>query len=106
MQTAASNTQFAACAGSLVKDTDSRLNASWKRLLALVGGSRTTRGAALLDEQRAWIAFRQKACTGFWKDQGREAQVLHEPLCVAQIIEDRAADLAMRVIQLTQDQPN
>lgn len=106
MQSAASNTQFAACTGSLVKEADARLNASWKRLFALVGGSKTPRGAALLSEQRAWIAFRQKACTGFWQDQGREAQVLHEPLCIAQIIEDRATDLSVRITQLTQDQPN
>jgi uncharacterized protein YecT (DUF1311 family) len=106
MQRATSNTQFAACTGSLVKDADMRLNASWKRLLALVGGSKTPRGAALLNEQRAWIAFREKACTGFWQDQGREAQVLHGPLCIAQIIDDRATDLSTRVTQLTQDQPN
>jgi len=106
MQRATSNSQFAACTGSLAKDADNRLNTAWKRLLTLVGGSKTPRGAALLTEQRAWIAFREKACTGFWQDQGREAQVLHEPLCIAQIIEDRATDLSARVTQLTQDQPN
>ena len=71
---------------------DAALNAEWKRLMAAVDGQTK---ADLVDEQRAWLAYRRSACK-FWAngEQGREGQVLHYPGCVASVMEQRTGALA------------
>lgn len=53
------NPAWAACGGAWVAREDAKLNAAWKRLLA-ASGPETRKD--LLEEQRAWNAFMQKAC--------------------------------------------
>jgi uncharacterized protein YecT (DUF1311 family) len=51
--------------------------------------------AALLKEQRAWLAYRATAC-GFYSvqaDWGRAGEVLDGPECSAGVIERRTAEL-------------
>ena len=99
LDTAQTNPEFAACSATKIKQADSRMTVAWRSLLADAGGSKTADGQLLLNEQRAWIAFREKACREFFGPQaGREAQVLHGPLCIANIIEDRAKDLEARYL--------
>ena len=106
MDTASTNADFAICTGAKVTMADARLNQAWKRLFADQGGSATAPGRALLAEQRAWIAFRQKACAEYFlPDAGRESQVIHGPLCIAGIIDARTRDLNARYLLNHQDQP-
>jgi uncharacterized protein YecT (DUF1311 family) len=107
MDTAMSNPEFAECSATKIKAADARMTAAWRKLLGDAGGSKTTEGHTVLVEQRAWIAFRTLACREFFApDAGREAQVLHGPLCIASIINDRAKDLEARYLLNHQDQIN
>ena len=106
MDTAYTNVELAECTGAKVKAADERLNAAWKRLFADEGGSATPAGRTLLSEQRAWIAFREKACAEYFlPDAGREAEVIHGPLCIASIIDARTNDLKIRYFENHQDLP-
>lgn len=85
------NPAWAACGRDWVAREDAKLNAAWKRLLA-ASGPATRRD--LLEEQRAWNAFMQKACRFYDNGEfGREGQVLHFPACRARIIAERTATL-------------
>jgi uncharacterized protein YecT (DUF1311 family) len=85
------NPAWAACGGEWVAREDARLNAAWKRLYA-ASGSATKKD--LLEEQRAWNAFKDKACQFYANgDFGREGQVLHFPSCRAELIARRIATL-------------
>ena len=103
LQTATTNFEFGECTRSIIEEADSRLNAAWKRLFNLMGRSKTAEGRELLTEQRAWIAFRDKACGQYWQDSGREGVVFHGPLCIANIIASRADDLEGRAAHMSQD---
>lgn len=95
-----SNYEFAQCTASIVQASDQKLNAAWNRLFRFAGGSRSAKGRALLREQRAWLAFRAKACAGYsTPESGREDQVIHGPLCVAETIDARTAELNDRYHQ-------
>ena len=85
------NLAWAACGGAWVAREDAKLNAAWKRLLA-ASGPETRKD--LLEEQRAWNAFMQKACR-FYDNGGfgREGQVLHFPACRATLIAQRTVTL-------------
>lgn len=107
MDTAQTNAEFAQCSEMKIKEADARMTAAWRKLFADEGGTKTTRGKALLSEQRAWIAFRQIACSEYLgPDSGREEQVLHGPMCIANIISARAQDLESRYQLNHQDQIN
>ena len=58
----AGNARDRACLQRLVADQELRLAEVWKRVFAKFGGSQSASGRALLSEQRAWIAFKDKAC--------------------------------------------
>lgn len=50
--------------------------------------------ADLLEEQRAWNAFKEKSCLFYANgDWGREGQVLSFPNCRASVIAERTATL-------------
>jgi uncharacterized protein YecT (DUF1311 family) len=100
LNTAMTNLEFAECTGSIILSADARLNLVWQRLFKEEGGSKTSRGRVLLTEQRAWISFREKACQEFFlPGSGRESEVIHGPLCIADIIADRANQLEARLKQ-------
>lgn len=85
------NTAWSACGSDWVKREDDRLNATWKRVFS--GLPDATR-AALLDEQRAWNAFKEKSCVFYANgDWGRDGQVLQFPACRAAVIAGRTATL-------------
>lgn len=85
------NPAWAACGGAWVAREDAKLNAAWKRLYAV---SEPATKKDLLEEQRAWNAFKDKACQFYANgDFGREGQVLHFPSCRAELIAQRTATL-------------
>ncbi len=66
---------------------EAALNAVWKAAYADLDADAKK---ALLDEQRAWIAFKDKSCaawtTGYF---GREGQVIHFYTCRGAVIDER-----------------
>ena len=97
LQTAMTNFEYQECTSKMIDAADKRLNTAWKRLFEFEGGSKDEGGRALLSEQRAWIAFREKACAEYFRfGHGREGQVLHGPLCIVAIIDARTDDLKNR----------
>jgi uncharacterized protein YecT (DUF1311 family) len=86
-----SNAAYDDCGGALVAAEDARLNETWRKVYADLEPATK---AALLDEQRAWIAYKEKACQ-YWAsgDYGREGQVIDYALCRAGVITDRIAYL-------------
>ncbi|WP_089176184.1 lysozyme inhibitor LprI family protein [Bosea sp. AS-1] len=85
------NPAWGACGGEWVAREDARLNATWKRLYE-ASGPNTKKD--LLEEQRAWNAFKEKSCRFYDNgDFGREGQVLHFPACRAEVIARRTEAL-------------
>ncbi|MBW4329861.1 DUF1311 domain-containing protein [Stakelama sp. CBK3Z-3] len=91
IQAATTNADFAKCGAAQVKQADAALNAMWKKVYP---GLDTKTKAALLEEQRLWVRFKDKSCqawsTGYF---GREGQVIHFYTCRATVIRDRTAYL-------------
>ena len=80
------------CGGAWVDREDARLNVAWKKLMA---GIAEDSKPALLDEQRAWLAYRDKSCL-IYLDQveyGSNGRDLSYPACRAAIIEQRTEAL-------------
>lgn len=85
------NAAWSACGTELLKREDDKLNATWKRIFSGLPDATKT---ALLEEQRAWNAFKEKSCLFYANgDWGREGQVLHFPNCRASLIAERTATL-------------
>lgn len=85
------NPAWGACGGEWVAREDAKLNATWKRLYE-ASGPNTKKD--LLEEQRAWNAFKEKSCRFYDNgDFGREGQVLHFPACRAAVIAQRTEAL-------------
>ena len=85
---AKSNVDYNACGDALLKRADDGLNAAWKTALAAMPGDDSRK--ALLDEQRAWNAYKEKSCMIYaTSDFGREGQVINYPTCRADVIEAR-----------------
>ena len=90
MAKAVTNPDYGQCGAALVAREDKRLNTVWTRVYAKLEPAQK---AELLDEQRAWIAYKDKSC-GYWLEgNGREGQVIHYPACRAEVIADRRAFL-------------
>ena len=82
------NVAYSDCGYALLKRDDDRLNAAWKVALAAMPGEDSKK--ALLDEQRAWNAYKEKSCSIYaTNDFGREGQVINYPTCRANVIEAR-----------------
>lgn len=85
------NPAWAACGAALVGREDAGLNAEWKRIYP---GEASASKAALLEEQRLWVAFREKACRLYTTgDRGREGEVLGYFTCLAAVIRARTDEL-------------
>lgn len=88
---ATTNPQFSACGGALLERREAALNRIWKSTYASLD---TAAKKALLDEQRAWIAYKDKSCSAFTTGYfGREGQVIHFYNCRAGVIDARIAYL-------------
>jgi uncharacterized protein YecT (DUF1311 family) len=91
------------CGGAWIDREDARLNVAWKKLIAAISaGSKP----ALLDEQRAWLAFRDKSCLAFLDaaEYGQNGRYLSYPACRAAIIEQRTATLKSFVAAISPEQ--
>lgn len=91
IEEAETNADFSACGSALLERREAELNRVWKEVVQdLDPGVKK----ALLDEQRAWIAYKDKSCltwtTGYF---GREGQVIHFYVCRADVIDARIDDL-------------
>lgn len=85
------NAAWGECGSDWLKREDGRLNAAWKRIYE---GLPARTKADLLEEQRAWNAFKEKSCLFYANgDWGREGQVLSFPNCRASVIAERTATL-------------
>jgi uncharacterized protein YecT (DUF1311 family) len=85
---AKSNVDYNACGDALLKRADDGLNGAWKIALAAMPGDDSRK--ALLEEQRAWNAYKEKSCMIYaTSDFGREGQVINYPTCRAEVIEAR-----------------
>lgn len=87
MENAVTNPDFSVCGTAMLDRREAELNRVWKEAVAdLDAGTK----AALLGEQRLWIAFKDKSCaywtTGFY---GREGQVIHFYTCREAVIDQR-----------------
>ena len=88
MDAASSNTDFDQCGQRLLKRQDDRLNIIWKQVVGLASDQARK---DLLDEQRAWLSFRDASCRLYANpdDFGREGRVIRFPNCRSGIIADR-----------------
>ena len=90
-QSGDTNVAWGECGSAWIGREEVRLNAAWRRVAPRIDG---TAGAALLAEQRAWVAYKDLSCqlyaTG---DYGREGQVLHYPICRAGVLAARTREL-------------
>lgn len=91
------------CGGAWIDREDARLNVAWKKLIAAIAaGSKP----AVLEEQRAWLAFRDKSCLAFLDavEYGQNGRYLSYPACRAAIIEQRTAALKSFVAAISPEQ--
>lgn len=81
------NAAWSECGGDYLVRLDKELNDTWQTVFpALTPEGKTS----LRAEQRAWNAFKELSCLHLANgDYGREGQVLHFPICRADIIEQR-----------------
>ena len=81
------------CGDAWLEREDARLNAAWKSVVGKAGESTK---AALLGEQRAWNAFKEKSCL-FYADAegtfGTAGRFLSFPACRAAVVVARTEAL-------------
>jgi uncharacterized protein YecT (DUF1311 family) len=81
------NSAWEDCGYAMMKRADERLNAAWKIAVGVMPGDGSRK--ALLDEQRAWNAYKEKSCMFYASDYGREGQMLNFPGCRTDMIDAR-----------------
>lgn len=81
------------CFAELAHKEDERLNRNWKRLMKAAGGPKTPEGDALLQEQRAWIAYKETACRHYLALGGTLDRLMGQ-MCYTNLITSRADELA------------
>ena len=70
---------------------DDRLNRAWRDLMTVVGGKTSPEGAALLAEQRAWLAYRDASCKHYVTSSAPGTlDRLQQQICYTEIISQRA----------------
>ena len=80
------------CGEDYLKQIDVQLTIAWKKALGSLGDKEAR--TPLLEEQRAWIKFKDASCWFYANGTfGREGQVLHFFGCRGAIIKARIADL-------------
>jgi uncharacterized protein YecT (DUF1311 family) len=98
--TAQTQAQMTAQAGADFRRADAAMNAQWTRTLAQMkrrdaeGGAGFRYAAALLDSQRAWLAFRDRQCTiAAAEFAGGSLQPMARGQCLARLSRERTAQL-------------
>jgi uncharacterized protein YecT (DUF1311 family) len=89
---AVTNPDYAACGAAMIGRLEASLNAAWK---SVYPGFPAEAKPALLEEQRLWIAFKEKSCTAYSTTSafGREGQVIDFFACRARVLTDRIGQL-------------
>lgn len=84
---AETNPDYAACGAAMIDRLEASLNATWK---SVYPGFEAEAKSALLDEQRLWIAFKEKSCGTYSIGAfGREGQVIGFFACRARVLTER-----------------
>ena len=84
---AVTNPDYAICGGAMLDRLEASLNATWK---SVYPGFPAEAKPALLDEQRLWVAFKDKSCLVYATTAfGREGQVIDYFACRAKVLTDR-----------------
>lgn len=109
MQKAMTSLDQSTCMSAALARADARLNVKWRKLMShLKTGYSAKVRADLVQEQRAWIAFKDKACLFYWNQPsfGSLHRSIEGPSCRLQIINERIADLENISIALSpEDSP-
>ncbi len=80
------------CAATDFQNADTQLNATWEQAKVYMDG--IGQGAALLDAQRKWLAFRDAACAAeIAPYEGGSIQPLILWTCLARLTQARTEDL-------------
>ena len=89
---AVTNRDYAACGAAMIDRLELSLNATWK---SVYPGFPAEAKPALLEEQRLWVAFKEKSCAAYSTTSafGREGQVISFYACRARILTDRIEQL-------------
>ena len=89
---AVTNPDYAACGAAMIDRLEASLNATWK---SVYPGFPAEAKPTLLEEQRLWIAFKEKSCTVYSTTSafGREGQVIGFFACRARVLTDRIGQL-------------
>ncbi|WP_353227943.1 lysozyme inhibitor LprI family protein [Novosphingobium sp.] len=86
------NAEWSGCGTTYLDRLDADLNVVWKKANAALPDQPSR--SQLLEEQRAWLRFRDASCQVYASGAfGREGQVLHFVACRGEIIEARIATL-------------
>ena len=99
MQRARTNLEYQECGGEELARQEARLAASWKVAYAsLIVDSVATEverqaRQALLEEQRAWIRYKDSSCNHWQHGYGREGQVIDFYGCRIAVIKERERHL-------------
>lgn len=94
------NADYQDCGSAWIERADAELNVAWRALRAIASEQSAK---LLLDEQRAWNAYKEKACA-FWAsgEYGTIGSALAYMPCLARVIEARTAEL--RVYQAAMEE--
>jgi uncharacterized protein YecT (DUF1311 family) len=95
MENASSSLDMSECAIAWNKRAEALLAKAWRAAMDEVGGKNSVAGKELLEEQRAWIKFKDLSCGFYYGDGfGSMHRSIHAPKCRNIIIEDRARQLS------------
>lgn len=88
------NADWSACATAELDRQEKQLTKAWDGAAAATKENSAESFQRLLDEQRAWIRYKDAACRYFsLVEFGRESQVLHFGICKARVIAHRVGEL-------------
>jgi len=87
--------ELGACGAAWVKREEVLLNAAWARVLAsFKQDTPADYKQAMMDEQQAWLAFKDKACRQFDLMSAGTLGRFHDAnVCRAEVIEDRVSQV-------------
>jgi uncharacterized protein YecT (DUF1311 family) len=84
---------YSECNGAAIARADARLNLRWKDLLTHIGRT-SEAGKSLIVEQRAWIAFKDKACMFYWGNSyGSMHRSIIGPTCLYTLYQNRIEEI-------------
>jgi uncharacterized protein YecT (DUF1311 family) len=94
MDTAKTSLDMSACGGAWRLRSEANLNSAWRKAIQAVGGSKSEAANDLLNEQRAWIIFKDKSCSFYYGNAfGSMHRSISAPICRNAIIEARTQQL-------------